>query len=163
MKQSIAILLTLLLLSACSAPAPDNQQQLQFYYCTVDSGFDADSSAIRAESRECNSLTNVEEILTVYLAGPQSADLCSPFPAALHLVSVTTDAPAVSITLSRELSDLTKLDLTMACACIAMTVMALTGTETVHISAEDALLNGQQTITMNAETLQLLDLATEGQ
>ena len=83
MKQSSAILLTLLLLSACSAPAPDNQQQLQFYYCTVDSGFDADSSAIRAESRECNSLTNVEEILTVYLAGPQSADLCSPFPAAL--------------------------------------------------------------------------------
>lgn len=162
-KYLTAIFAMLLFISGCISPATEYEKPVQFYYCAVESGYDVDSTAIQSETRECAASGSIEAILNTYLSGPQHEGLRSPFPAAMKLISFTQTESVASITLSEDFSSLAKLELTLACGCIAMTVLGLTDVETVNISAENALLNGQQTITMNAETLQLLDIAAEGQ
>lgn len=163
MKRTCSILLiTLMCLSACSQNMK-YEQPVQFYYCTAGNSFDATSTTIGSETVECASMGTEVNILEAYLAGPQSSTLRSPFPAGLMLVSYARTNSDVTITFSAELGNLSKLDLTLACGCIAMTVLSFAEVETVHISAENVLLNGQETITMKAETLQLLDICTDGQ
>ena len=59
--------------------------------------------------------------------------------------------------LSTEFSNLNNLELTLSSSCLALTVLQLTGAEKVCISAQGALLNGQQAITMTRESLLLSD------
>ena len=163
MKRTCSVLLiALMCFSACSQNVK-YEQPVQFYYCTAGNSFDTNSTTIGSETIECATMGTETEILEAYLTGPQSSALRSPFPAGLMLVSYARTNSEVTITFSAELGNLSKLDLTLACGCITMTVLSFAEVETVHISAENVLLNGQETITMNAETLQLLDICTDGQ
>ena len=69
------------------------------------------------------------------------------------------DQNTLYVTVSKELAQLSGLELTLACSCLSMTCMELTGAENIVISAENSLLDGQKSITMNKDTLLLIDKA----
>ena len=165
MKRFVILLLlavNIFYLSGCQKEAPTPQGSA-FYYCATDISFGMDNTTILAEYRQSPAQDTLQQMLTKYFAGPSSADLRSPFPVGLKLVAVEQDGQTVYITVSDALASLSGLDLTLACACITLTCLDFTGADQVMIYAQDALLDGQKTITMDRKTLLLLDTVLDGE
>lgn len=159
---SLTLALGLLCLAGCRQEAPESQGTA-FYYCVAQREYTTGSTALSAEYRSGVPRDALTEALDLYLAGPVSSELRSPFPEGLKMVGAYQEGSTVYLTLSPELTDLTGLELTLACGCLTLTTLALTGAEQVQIRAVSGLLDGQRAITMDKNTLLLLDTATEGE
>jgi hypothetical protein len=97
-------------------------------------------------------------LLQLYLSGPQDSTLRSPFPAGLRIITVNRTGKTLYLTLSHDLANLSGLELTVACASLTKTCMALTGVSAVQIRAQGgALLDGAGYIYMDESNLLLLD------
>ena len=163
MKRILALLLCLIfILSGCQRPQ-DEEGNVCFYYLDANPSYDSRSSIFLPQSRQDMANGTMEQILRVYLAGPQDEQFLSPFPAGLQLVSYRLEEKTAYLTFSKDLATLSNLDLTLACGCIAMTVLDLTGSEQVYIDAEGSLLSGQKAIIMDRSNLQLLDNSAQGE
>ena len=154
-----ALLLALIILSSFTGCGRSEQYEvpLSFYYLSAQLDYGADSAAIKPQLREGKGLVSTETILQLYFAGPQGENFNTPFPAGLRLVSTAQEADTLYLTVSDELSQLSGLDLTLACCCITLTCLDITDVESVCIQAETATLGGEKTITMNRDCLLLLD------
>ena len=164
--KKFCIMLAIVLLLSCVWGCQQETTEpagIAFYYCVTDLTFGAQDSVITAEYRQNIPQDNWAQVLDLYLQGPTSDTLRSPFPAGLKTLKTTMENTTMYVTFSEKLASLSGLELTLACSCICMTCMALSGAETVVISAEDALLDGQKSITMDANTLLLLDIMPEGE
>ncbi len=162
MKQILcfAVILALLLASGCKSK--DDPSGTPFYYCVSSPSYGQGSTAITQEYRD-GIPSDLMEALQVYLEGPESADLVSPFPADLTIVSAIQEGAIVYLTVSMEMTALRGLDLTMACGCLTLTTLALTDAEQVQISSIYGLLDGQRTIIMDKNTLLLYDNSQVGE
>lgn len=164
MKRSICFGLCICLvlcLIACRNNREDIQQPVSFYYRTELVEFNAQDGIIASEIREAKYFKgDLEKLLNQYLKGPISNELRSPFPAAVSVEALTEADGVYYITLSQEFYALTGLELSMACACLTMTVMAQTQCASVTISVKDGLLDGNESITMGADNLLLIDSST---
>lgn len=161
-KLFVIILSVLLLVGICGCEKETPQPEgIAFYYCVSELSFGIYDSTIAAEYRQGIAKDNWAAILDVYLQGPKAEGLRSPFPVGLKTVATTMEQNTAYITVTEELASLSGLELTLACASLAMTCLELTGAETIVISADGALLDGQKSITMDANTLLLLDTVTE--
>ena len=165
MKKWILVLLTALFLfhlAGCQkeAPAPVGPA---FYYRAADISYSMESTVVRAEYRENAAYDTLQQMLVKYFAGPESTDLRTPFPVGMKLIEVSLADNTVYITVSDALSSLSGLELTLACSCISLTCLDFTGAELVVISAQDSLLDGQKYVTMDKNTLLLLDTVLEGE
>ena len=154
-----ALLLALIILSSFTGCGRSEQYEvpLSFYYLSAQLDYGADSAAIKPQLREGKGFSSPETILQLYFAGPLGEDFKTPFPAGLRLVSTAQEADTLYLTVSDELSQLSGLDLTLACCCITLTCLDITDVESVCIQAETATLGGEKTITMNRDCLLLLD------
>ena len=150
----ILCVLALLLCFGCTADEAEPQGGISFYYPMTELSFQPDSSCFASERRQVDSISWVQT-LNIYIAGPESEQMRSPFPAALLIKQVTVEDNTVHLTVSNHLASLTGLDLTLACSCLCMTATELTGTEEAVISAEDALLDGQKSISMSKNNILL--------
>lgn len=162
MKRTICFLLSLLLLlifCGCKKEVAQDEDSISFYYPLAELSYQAGSSAIAAEPRQNEQWGSWAQVLNIYLKGPLASTFYSPFPAGLQVTETRMENGTLHITVSQQLADLTGLPLTIACGSMAMTCLELTGAETVIIRAENGLLDGQKSITMDKNTLLLLDLA----
>ena len=160
MRKIICLLLccvSLVLCFGCTEKAPAPQEGTLFYYPKADLSFQPGSTSFDTEARSLENPGTWVQVLNIYFAGPESEHLLSPFPAGLQAQQATMERNTVIITVSDHLASLTGLDLTIACSCLSLTALALTGAETVVIHAEGTLLDGQKSITMDKNTLLLLD------
>lgn len=165
MKRYLLWFLIVLLLFAstgCNQGSTDFLEPVNFYYCNDIAADDPSGNAFYnifvAEVHEGAGYTdNLQALLSLYLQGPIDASLVSPFPAELQIISVEEADSKISIVVSNELASLTGLDLTIACACLSMTVMELLPCDSVQISAESALLDKHRAITMTQDLLVLID------
>lgn len=171
MKRMTALLIILAIvfpLRACSVKEEMSQDQVCFYYCHTKFSYDGTAgSVISPETREAAGHRNdLSYLLSLYLRGPEDPAFTSPFPSGVTLVDVLQDGNTLHITLNNKFADLSGLDLAIACACLTKTCLGLGDIDSVCIYAEDALLNGEHFIEMNADSLLLLDdsaeLETEG-
>ena len=162
MTKYVAIFLSvLLLLSGCSHSTA-YEKPVTFYYCSAVYQYESGDSAIVAEIRESAGCSTLEEIMQLYLAGPDNVELVSPFPNGLRLISHHQEGETLYLLFSEELSQLSNLSLSMACGCITMTCLTLTDATQVTIEANESLLDGQKSITMERDSLILSDHAAEG-
>lgn len=167
MKKAICLFLCcicLLLCFGCSEEAPDASEVPEgplFYYPTAQLAYQPGSKAIDAEARVMPAQADLAQMLNIYFLGPETAQLLSPFPSGLRIVKTTVVDKTVYITVSDHLTELTGLALTMACSCLTLTTLELTGAENVVINAQDALLDGQKSITMDKNNLLLTDVWQE--
>ncbi len=98
--------------------------------------------------------------LDIYLLGPLDRDFRSPYPVGTSLKGFTWEDGAATVLLSDHFGSLSGIDLTLACGCLTLTVMDLTGADTVTITAEDTLLDGKESVTMDRGNLFLTDDTT---
>ncbi len=158
MKKILCFLLILAALfsAGCSSQQPQ-PTGTPFYYCAATPDYSSGSTAIIQEYRDDVPSDSLMAALELYLAGPQSGDLLSPFPDGMQILSATQEGNTVYLTVSMELTTLTGLELTIACGCLTMTSLALTDAQQVQISPIYGLLDGQRTIIMNKNTILLTD------
>lgn len=161
MKKWILWLLIGALLLGCWGCAPRQEKltyPIRFYYLPDEYTFGAADSVFEWEAREGNGMQNdLNALLTLYLQGPQSQNLHSPFPSGTELLHLDRMEDTLHITLSEEFASIQGFKLTLACAALTKTVLELTDCVNVRITAETATLNGKKFIIMNAENLLLLD------
>lgn len=154
----VAILVFIVGLSSCVPKKEEFVEPVSFYYCNDISSKDDFEHIFVPEQREgAEYLDNKPALLSLYLKGPESEGLVSPFPADLSVVSVQHDNSHVHIVLSDHLANLTGLDLSIACTCLSMTVLELYDCDAVEISAEHKLLDEQKSIVFTADILILSD------
>lgn len=162
MKRLTALILCvalLLFLGGCAGKKGPLQKPVAFYYRTAEVIYDGKTAMIGFEERESAGYEdNMIQLLNVYFAGPSSEKYRSPFPANLKAVSYSVLGSAVILELSSEFAQLSGVDLTIACACIAGTILSMTELDRVQISAADTPLDGQASIIMNRGNVLLLDM-----
>ncbi|MBP3304341.1 MAG: GerMN domain-containing protein [Oscillospiraceae bacterium] len=161
MKRMIAAFLLLALLTgltACANKKDSIQEPVAFYYRRADITYGSSDSVILSEfadAADCNGDTTL--LLKQYLKGPQSETLAQTFPVGTTVLSLTVEENTADILLSSQFARLSGIDLTIACACLTLTALKLTGTETVVIHAHHNTLNGMEQIVMDKNCILLLD------
>ena len=161
MKRFTAFVLIFSLALCCVACTPKNvtpKKPAAFYYCSTEVPYDGKSSGITAEMRESEAYgDDMIPLLNEYLKGPAGENLQSPFPDHVRIASFNTSATTVTVVLSREFSQLSGLDLILACACLSRTVFDLMEQNRIQIAAYDSLLDGQTYITLDRNSIFLVD------
>lgn len=145
-------------LLCCGCNKTQNQTQIIFYYCNNQMDYKANNSAIGSEI--CNEPIDhldYDKLLTNYLSGPHSTNLISPFPSGTSLINFSLDQQSAHVVLSDTFATLTGVELTIACVCISKTVENMTNCATVTISAQNALLDNQESIIIDAQNIFLTD------
>ncbi len=162
MKHWICVFLSavlLLSLAACSEGKPTYEQPVQFYYRTAGTDHDLPDRIIGAVTAEGAGYEgNSAALLNEYLKGTSEEGYASPFPYSTKLLSMEVKDDTAHLLMNSALSRLSGVELSTACACLAMTTMELTGVSTVRIRSGYFTLDGAEEITMTRENLILQDL-----
>lgn len=161
MKRWISLLLVivvLLTLAGCAQTTPAPERPVNFYYPANETIYDGKTPVIQAETREGSGYEeDIAGLLTVYLRGPVSEELRSPFPRWVKVTHFAASANIATLELSSEFSLLSGIDLTIACACIANTLFDLTDVHRVQIYAADSQLDSQTAIVLDRDDIYFAD------
>ena len=151
----IAASLLCLLLSGCTFPSQKSREPVLFYYQRAEYLFGEENGVIAPEERDgTGHITDMNYLLRLYLTGPHSEDLVSPFPADVQLSSVRTGQNIVTVTLTGSPDALSEASKTIACACLTLTCLDMSGEDSVMI------FWGEDIITMDRNCLTLFDSST---
>lgn len=159
MKRVFTCLLAFCLLlsfAGCSAD-PSGGEFISFYYPRAEITYGSSDGVIGSENRQPTEQAAAEEILQQYLAGPESESFLSPFPEGCKIVTIAMEESGIILTLTDEFAELTGMELSVACSCLALTASALTGLDSVTIRTESALLDGRTEVTLICSALNLTD------
>ena len=162
MKRWVTVLLILSMLSClcgCSKNSPPPKEPVIFYYPAAKTVYNGTTEVLHPESREgAGYKADIAGLMNLYLKGPVSETLRSPFPVQVTVTRFASTTNTAILELSNEFAQLVGIDLTVACASIARTLFDLTQLDTVQISATDAQLDGQASITLNRNDIYFLDI-----
>lgn len=152
-----ALILALLLISTgCSLFSEKNQTSVVFYYEQAEYQYGGQESVIIGEERDITGhVTDMKYLLSLYMMGPLSDTLQSPFPAGMQVLDVKVRMDLVRITVSEELNTLSDTRHSLALACLALTGLELSGQESVVIVC------GEEHIVMDRSMLTLYDNGTQ--
>ena len=152
MKRLVSLLLIIALclpLCACTSP---NTVTYYFLREPEEYQYGVADGVMVGESREAaGHVDDLRYLLILYLHGPVSDNLSSPFPAGTKLVELTREDDSLTVQLTSMFTVLEGTDLTLACACLARTCFALTDVQSVTI-----LAMGRETVSMTMERDNLL-------
>jgi len=159
--RKIAFILVVILISqlfiSCSV---QNKNQYEFYYCNSEYQYGIQDGVIASESRTFPiDSANYDALINEYLSGPSNSTLTSPFPDGTKLHSFTVNNGVAEMVLTQEFSQLKNADLTIACACLTLTISHMISCKSVEISAVESLLNNRASIKMDVDSLINQDIA----
>lgn len=165
MRRLLVLLLCLVLLSACGGvgqtPEEAMVQPVLFYYCT-DLKNQTNTTALRAEYRDLGEKRLLpEEVLELYLQGPQEEGLTLPLPEGIEVRSAVLEDGVLMLQIENMPAELTGIQRPLAAACVTLTMTQLQGVEAVCIQAEDVSLPDGWSGPWTAESFQLTDTSTE--
>ena len=156
MKRLLIFLIAVLLLCGCGPQEEKILDPANFYYCNKTISYSSPEAVISHEIREASGLrNNWSALLEFYLEGPADEHLFSPFPGGVTVECFTILNEQCTVTLSKEFSSLSGIDLTLACSCLSKTVMELTGQTTIEIKFTDAATGNTTSITMQKDNILL--------
>lgn len=160
MKRILILFLVLsLVLSSVGCGADKREAPLYFYYRTLDA--EHNSGLIGHEKAEAYVDDTAESIGKYYFSGPQTEELRSPFPKGTSFLRADKEGDTLHITVSSALSQLTGVNLSLALSCISLTFSQLEGVGAVSVSADGALLGGQESVLLRNENILLEDNSLE--
>ncbi len=161
MKRWTSLILILAVLSAlfgCSGQTAPPQNPVAFYYPAEDTVYDGKTTVLHKEIRDgAGYEEDIEGLLALYLKGPSSESLRSPFPRRVTVAKFSTTSNTITLEMSSEFAQLSGIDLTLACACLANPLFDLTQLERIQFFATDAQLDGQPSITLDRNDILYFD------
>lgn len=161
MKRMIVILLILTFLlgiTACTQEEEPILEPVSLYYRRINFTYGAQDSVISSEVWDAAKYKgNLVALMNDYLKGGKSDHLARTFPSGVTLLHIALQGDTADLTLNSKFANLSGINLTIACACLAKTTMELTGAKTVVIHLKRQPLNGMDQIVMDESTLLLLD------
>ena len=143
MKRAIALLLLMLMLSGCAISGSKIKDPVTFHYLHVQSdeqAYDAyfADGIMGTETREAAGRQNdLNYLLTVYFRGPLDPELVSPFPMGCRILELQQKDGLLTLQLNPILAEMSDMEITVACACLAKTCMNLTDADTVQIESRN--------------------------
>ena len=136
MKRLLAILLSLLWLTGCGAAQPGTEgTPVVFYYETRGVEPLTADTAVSSETRNLSALS-LQELLDIYLNGPQSEELVSPFPSGTKVLDIIPGEDDLTLVMSGEYFTLVGVELSVANCCLASTICAYMGLDSVMLVDE---------------------------
>ena len=157
MKQWISLLLIavfLLAATGCVRQTTPPELPVTFYYLAADTVYDGESTVLHKEIRDAAEYeSDLVGLMDLYLKGPVSETFRSPFPRGVTVTRYAATANMINLELSSEFAQLSGINLTLACACLANTLFDLTELERVQILVTDAQLDGQTSITLDRDDI----------
>lgn len=154
MKHKLCIILLSILVTLWGCGMHEQETHsgsLRFYYLQNETAYNSSNSVVSYETIQADKSTPVE-LIAQYLLGPTKEELTSPFPEDLKLISITQEENNVAVVLSGELSDLSGIELTLACSCLARTLQSIFPADSYEISTAEGKLNGKSSILITSET-----------
>lgn len=162
MKKTLLIILAALCLIGlwgCSSKH-DPEKPVTVYYKRADLTYGSSDSVIAPAIMEgFGHESDAQYLLAQYLLGTDDPQFAATFPDGTSLVSFRVDGLTAKVILTDQFAQLSGIDLSIASACIAQTVMSITGCREVIISADTATLDGSNFITLTSESYMLQDLS----
>jgi len=160
MKTLISAVLSIMLLFSLSGcrdqRSADIEEPVNFYYCTDPIVYNAKDGVLSSELREANGYTDdLMHLIELYLKGPVSDQLKSPFPAGIKITQFTQGENYLHFVFNEKYSELSSLDQTLARACFAKTIMDYTQVETIQISFESTVTGNRQSVTIKSDSILL--------
>ena len=161
MKKQVVIVLILsllLCLCSCSFLSESIQNPVKYYYQRGEYLYGQEDGVIAAEERDgTGHIKDMAYLLRLYLMGPHDEELTSPFPRGLLITDIRQGNGSVILTLTDALSELPESRQTIACACLALTCMDMTGHDSVTLIWEDEIR------TIDRSSLTIFDAGTQPQ
>lgn len=161
MKQLISVVLLLAVIfsfAGCQEEAP-LKDPVNFYYRRIQTEFGKETGVIdvmvvEGDGKKGDHLA----MLNQYLLGINNSSFASTFPVSTQVTDLRILGDTAFLTLNPALGQYSGMDLTIACACLTLTTMELTGTQQVSIRITSGTLNGSDQIIMDRNTILLLDI-----
>lgn len=135
--QTLALAGALLVLCGCSGNSQEGTEAGDYliYYSALEDRYAA--MAVGYESLELpEDAQVVSALLEAVFQGPDSQELTSPFPDGVRLLSWELKDGCLHLDLSEQYGSLTGIDLTVADACLTLTLCQAEGVESVYITVE---------------------------
>ena len=159
MKRLLILLIcAVALLCGCDNSQPKIEDPVTFYYPRAEYVFGQSDSVIASETREAaGKRSDLHALLNEYLQSPVSAELRSPFPDRTRLKEIRQDGAILQLVMNDGFAQLSEMELTITCACLAKTSLTLTDCTTVQIIMEGSANDTNRVITMDTQSLLLMD------
>ncbi len=165
MRRFVCLLLALLLIPAlwgCDSRPEEPVEPVNFYYLRIQDPnglvHGTADSVVLGEVREALGLrSDLTALLDLYLLGPETPAVRSPFPEGTGLVGWELDQGVLQISLTSEFTALKDLDLTLACACLTRTCLELVQADSVQILSQDPDSGASVSVTLSPDDLIFTD------
>ena len=126
MKRTILLIIIMaVFLAGCSNHVSFNKP-VTFYYLHADFQFGSDDSLFGTEMIESQGFELIQ-ILNLYLSGPVSETLKSPFPDKVQVLSLELNDGVMQLIMNDRFEELNGIGLSVANACLFKTCVSLTG------------------------------------
>ena len=154
MKRFLCLFFCLcLFLPGCSSELM--KDPVTFYYPRREYQYGAEDGVVSSEQREASGhADDLRYLLSLYLLGPSSDELVSPLPGGTRLLGVSRRDGVTTLELTDTALAVTDTEFTLACACLTMTTLSITGGDEVTITS------GSRSVTMSRDSLTLIDDST---
>ena len=162
MKRILSIALVVFCLASltgCGRPPHPADDQIVFYYPRVNINYGREDSVISSELRDVQSRADdVSYVIRLYLNGPVSDELYSPFYSDTTLFGAERVEDTLYITLGgKQINQKSQLQFTVACACLAKTCFSLTDVSEIHINTLIRDNSGMEALVFTKDNLILWD------
>ena len=166
MKKLLSIFLMLVILVTCTACQQEQEEPINtvtvYYKASEISYGTADGVITPCELDATGYESDPTAILNLYFSNILTEEYAITFPRVTRVVSLNLDGLTAKVILSDDFATLKGLNLSIACACLTQTVIALTGCQEVIISTVTAQLDGHNFITLSRDSYLLLDESGAG-
>lgn len=161
----LALILAAALLMGCAAAVREQTQYvnpMRFYYLSRDGGHNAQTGALAYQTVDLlRTDRTVENILEEYLQGPDSWTLVSPFPADMHCEAVWLDGDVLWLRLSEAYQQLSGIHLTLANACLTLTLQQLDFVSSIRVTTNGGMLSEQDKTSLSTSSFVLSDKSAD--
>lgn len=140
MKQSYTLLLSAIVMLSflgCGGQRRHSAEgtPVSFYYENQNAQQLDVESVVAAETRYYNGFS-LQELLELYLKGPETEELLSPFPDGTHVLNAIFSDDHVTLKMSMEFFTLSGIDMSIANYCLANTICSYMDLESVVLTDE---------------------------